>query len=665
MMHYRRTRTALAGACLLLVALEGAFLSLAALEGARAAEPTLLETPYFAAAVADGTLPPVAQRVPLEPEIADDSDGRPGGDLHILMAGAKDTRIVVAYSYARLVRYNLTLDFVPDLVQSVDIDGDRSFTFHLRQGQKWSDGAPFTSDDFRYWYEDVALNKDLSPSGLPLELLPEGEKPNVEFPDALTVRYSWPKPNPLFLPALAAPNPLYLFMPKHYLKQFHEKYADPKTLAALVKAQKQRNWAALHNKLDHAYRNDNPDLPSLEPWVLKTRPPADRFIFERNPFYHRVDAAGHQLPYIDRVLMSIADSKIIPAKTGAGESDLQARYIRFDNYTFLKEAEQRNNFTVDLWKTASGSQLALYPNLNVSDPAWRQLFRDVRFRRALSLAVDRHEINQAIYYGLAEEGQNTVLPASPLYKPRYRKEWASFDLKEANRLLDEVGLTQRDEDGIRLLPDGRPLEIIVESSGETTEASDVLELIGDTWREAGIKLFSKPSQLTMFRERIFDGDAMMAISFGIDNALVTADMPPLEFTPTNQSQLQWPKWGQYAETKGRAGETPDIPVGKQLLGLLGDWFNAGNHAERRKIWDDILTVNSDQVLSIGLVAGVPQPVVVNNRLRNVPAAGTYSWDPGAQFGIYHPDSFWFATDEQAAITPAVLSAGTPAAPPAN
>jgi peptide/nickel transport system substrate-binding protein len=661
MTRHALPRLAFAGrllACLLLAA--PPLLASRALAG-----DALVETPYFAKDVADGKLPPVAERIPAEPEIAAGDAGKSGGDLHILMAGAKDTRIIVAYSYARLVRYNAALEFEPDIAKSVDVENDRIFTFHLRQGMKWSDGAPFTADDFRYWYEDVALNDQLSPSGLPLELLPDGEKPKVEFPDDETVRYSWSRPNPLFLPALAAPNPLYLYMPKHYLKQFHEKYADAKALAALVKKYKQRNWAALHTKFDHAYRNDNPDLPSLEPWVLRTAAPAERFIFERNPFYHRIDAAGHQLPYIDRVLMSIADSKIIPAKTGAGESDLQARYIRFDNYTFLKDAEKRNSYTVDLWKTANGSQYALYPNLNVSDATWRQLFRDVRFRRALSLAVDRHEINQAIYYGLGKEGQNTVLPGSPLYQTKFRNEWANFDLKEANRLLDELGLTQRDDDGIRLLSDGRPLEIIVESSGESTEESDLLELIGDTWREAGIKLFSKPSQLTVFRDRIFSGDAMMAISFGIDNALVTADMPPLEFAPTTQAQLQWPKWGQFVETKGHAGEAADMPMGTKMRELYAAWFNAGSHDERVKIWNDLLAINSDQVTSIGLVAGVPQPVVVSNRLRNVPAEGTYSWDPGAQFGIYHPDSFWFATDEQAALTPAGPSAGTAAAPAAN
>jgi len=613
--------------------------------------PVLVETPALAGAVASGAVPPIGQRVPQEPLVASGAPGRPGGDLRVLMAGPKDTRLMVVYGYARLVGYTTGLKFAPDIAKSVDIDEDRVFTFHLREGHKWSDGEPFTADDFRYWYEDVALNPELSPSGLVRELLSQGEKPLVEFLDPLTVRYSWKHPNPLFLPALAGPSPLFLYQPAHYLKQFHAKYADKEKLKDLVKQRKQRNWVALYNRVDNAYRNDNPDLPSLEPWTLETRPPADRFVFKRNPYFHRVDSAGRQLPYIDRVLMNISDSKIIPAKTGAGESDLQARYLRFDNYTFLKDAEARNGFAVRLWRTAPGSQLALYPNLNNNDPVWRALFRDVRFRRALSIAIDRHEINQAIYYGLAKEGLNTVLPESPLYKPIFRKSWAEFDLAHANRLLDELGL-KRGGDGVRLLPDGRPLQIIVETAGESTEESDVLELIRDTWSEAGIKLFSRPSQLQVFRERIFSGETMMAISKGFDNGLVTADTPPMEFVPMSQQQLQWPKWGQYAETKGRAGEAPDMPLGRDLLTLLGDWFNTEAEADRKTIWEKILAVHADQVPTIGLVAGVPQPVVINNKLRNVPDEGVYNWDPGAHFGMYRPDAFWFATDEQAALPPA-------------
>lgn len=619
----------------------------AAIPGAAWAE--LHETPSFKGDVADGKLPKVEERIPQDPAVAElESIGTPGGELRMLMGGPKDTRMMVVYGYARLVAYTPSLELAPDVLKSMEVEGNQVFTLHLRRGHRWSDGHPFTSEDFRYWFEDVAQNSHLSPSGLPVSMLPQGEGPRFELLDETTVRYSWARPNPLFLPDMAGPSPLYIYRPSHYLKQFHQKYAEKSTLDALVKQANQRNWAALHNKLDTMYRDDNPDLPSLEPWILKTRPPADRFVFERNPYYYRIDQAGHQLPYIDRVVLSIADSKIIPAKTGAGESDLQARYLRFDNYTFLKASEQRNNYTVRLWRTGPGSQLALYPNLNVNDETWRSLFRDVRFRRALSLAVDRHEINQAIYFGLAIEGQNTVLPQSPLFEPEYREAWARFDPAEANRLLDLIGLTGRGSDSVRLLPDGRPIEIIVENSGESTEQSDVLELIRDSWRRIGIKLFAKPSQLTLFRRRVFSGETLMSIDKGIENGLATAAMSPWELAPTSQQQLEWPKWGQYYETKGAAGEPPNLPSAIRLKQLYEEWLAAVAPQEHARIWNDMLRIWADEVFSIGTVAGVLQPIVVNAKLRNVPEQGIYNWDPGAYFGIYKPDGFWFDLSEPSA-----------------
>ena len=627
-----------------------------------AAPGALHETPMFQEPVASERLPKVEERIPRDVKVAMlPVVGSPGGELRMLMAGPKDTRMMVVYGYARLVSYTPNLDIEPDILKSIEIEDGRIFTLHLRQGHKWSDGHSFTSEDFRYWFEDVASNPQLSPSGLPVALLVQGEAPRFEILDETTIRYSWTRPNPLLLPNLSGPSPLFIYCPSHYLKRFHEKFADKSALDALVKQAKQRNWAALHARLDGMYRNDNPDLPSLEPWILKTRPPADRFTFERNPYYYRVDETGQQLPYLDRVILSIADSKIIPAKTGAGESDLQARYLRFDNYTFLKESEDRNNFNVRLWRTGPGSQLALYPNINVNDQAWRELMRDLRFRRALSLGIDRHEINQAIYFGLAIEGQNTLLPQSPLYESEWRSAWARYDLPEANRLLDLIGLIKRGGDGMRLLPDGRPMEIIVENSGESTEQSDVLELIRDSWRKLGIRLFAKPSQLTLFRRRVFSGETMMSVDKGIENGLATAAMAPSEFAPTSQQQLEWPKWGQYYETKGRSGEGPDLPAAIRLKELYGDWLGAATEADQSRIWRSMLGIWAEEVYSIGTVAGVLQPVVVNAKLRNVPEEGIYNWDPGAFFGIYKPDGFWFDMSEMRAKS-ASLGAASPVQP---
>jgi peptide/nickel transport system substrate-binding protein len=639
----------------------GLALSTALVAPTEAAPAELQETPALKDDVASGKLPKIEMRVPEDPAVAELATiGTPGGELRMLMGGPKDTRMMVVYGYARLVGYTPSLALVPDILKAIEVEHNSVFTLYLRKGHKWSDGQPFTSEDFRYWFEDVARNKYLSPSGLPISMLPQGEGPRFEVLSETAVRYSWARPNPLFLPDLAGPSPLFIYRPSHYLKQFHEKYAEKEMLDALVKQANQRNWAALHNKLDTMYRGDNPDLPSLEPWVLKTKPPSDRFIFERNQYYYRIDKQGNQLPYIDRVILSIADSKIIPAKTGAGESDLQARYLRFDNYTFLKASEERNHYKVWLWRTGPGSQLALYPNLNANDDVWRGLVRDLRFRRALSLAVDRHEINQVIYFGLAIEGQNTLLPQSPLYEPRFRSAWARFDPNEANRLLDLIGLA-KGSDGFRQLPDGRPLEVVVENSGESTEQSDVLELIRDSWRRVGIKLFAKPSQLTLFRRRVFSGETLMSIDKGIENGLATAAMPPWEFAPTTQQQLEWPKWGQYYETKGTAGEAPSLPSAIQLRDLYGEWLAAVSDEEHTRIWRDMLQICAEEVFSIGTVAGVLQPIVVNAKLRNIPEQGIYNWDPGAYFGIYKPDGFWFDLSEASAKSASAASP-TPAVP---
>lgn len=615
------------------------------------------ETPSLRADVAAGKLPPVAARAPEQPLIVDlkaagKTMGRPGGTLRLLMSRAKDTRLMVAYGYARLVGFNERYEIVPDILESFDVQEGRVFTFHLRKGMRWSDGHPFTSEDFRYCWEDVANNKKLSPFGLTRALLVDGQPPKVEFPDATTVRYGWSKPNPLFLPLLASAEPPEIFMPAHYLKQFHEKYADPKRLEEQVKKAKQRNWGALHTLKGHSYKNDNPDLPSLEPWALVTAAPAERFVFVRNPYYYRFDAAGHQLPYIDRVTMDIADAKLIPLKTESGEADLQARYLRFEDYTFLKRGEKQNDYSVRLWRTGTGAQLALYPNLNAKDPAWRQIVRDVRFRRALSLAINRHEIDKVVYFGLGIEGNNTVLPESPLFKPEYQKAWATFDLKRANALLDEMGLTRRNDRGIRLLPDGRPMEIVVETAGATSEQTDALQLIHDTWEKIGIRLFTKPAQLEVFRNRIFAGETVMSISGGLDDGVPVPAVSPAELAPTAEDQLQWPKWGDYYDSDGKAGEKVDLPAAAELLALNQQWLVSTSDDESARVWHRMLEINAEQQFTIGIVAGVPQPVVVSNHLRNVPEKGIYSWEPGAQFGIYRPDSFWLDTApaETAGIT---------------
>ena len=621
-------------------------------EAAQAA--SYIEPPWFNPKIATGVLPPIALRLPEAPSVVSfagtaKKPGRYGGSLTMLMARAKDTRMAVVYGYARLVAYDPDYRLKPDILERFEVKEGRIFTFTLRKGHRWSDSTPFTTEDFRYWWEKVVRNKVLSRFGVPQALLVDGRKPRVEFIDRYTVRYSWAKRNPYFLPALAGPRPLYLYMPRHYMKRFHMDHAGKEFLRKMTeKGKKPDGWAKFHRKRGRMYRFQNSALPTLQPWIPTTAPPADRYVFVRNPYFHRVDRKGRQLPYIDRLIFVIADSKIVAAKAGVGETDLQGRYLRFTDFTFLKRGEARGKHKVYQWKTAVGAQIALYPNLNHKDQVWRKLFGDVRFRRALSLGIDRREINQVMYYGLAAEGANTVLPSSPLFRPAYRSAWARFDPAKANALLDEIGLTGHDSDGYRLLPDGRPLEIIVEAASEGSEYTDAMRLIKDSWRGIGIRLFQKNTRREMFRRRVYAGLTQIAMWSGLDYANVRAENPPLALAPTDQVQLQWSQWGLYHASKGRSGQKPTDPGAIRLIELLRRWETAESAGQRRDAWRRMLEIYADRVYSIGIVGGVIQPIVVNVRLRNVPKTGVWAWDPGGHLGIYRPDTFWFARTSGAA-----------------
>lgn len=621
-----------------------AVLALALVAPAAAATPTPLDPPSLAAEVASGALSPAAERIPEEPlvggfETLGRTTGKSGGRLRTLLPRDKDVRLLNVWGYARLVGYDENLQLKPDILRSVDVQDGRIFTLHLRKGHKWSDGAPFTSEDFRYYWEDIANNPELTPAGVPEELTLEGAPPVVTIVDALTVRYEWSSPNPRFLAMLAQAREPYIYRPAHYLRRFHVKYGDEADIAALVAAAKVKGWAALHNRRDSMYDNDNPEIPSLQPFLIEPGG-GPIFRFRRNPYFHRVDPWGMQLPYLDGVDATIVEPGLISAKTAAGDADLQFRGLAFADAGALKAAERGGGFGVRLYPVTKGAQVALYPNLTTSDPVWRAVMRDVRFRRALSAAIDRDDINRSLFFGLATPGNNTALKESSLYDASRTARGAVFDIAKANALLDEMGLTARDGRGIRLLPDGRALQIVVETSGESGEEAAILELIAPTWRKAGIGMIVRPYERSVLRNRAYSGESHMTVWSGFENGVPTAGASPDELAPVHQEFLAWPRWGQYVATRGASGEAADTPEAERLLQLNRDWIAATDDEARTAIWREMLDIHADQQFSIGIVSGVLQPVTVSNALRNVPEKGIFGWDPGAQFGMYRLDALW-------------------------
>ena len=622
------------------------FALLAVLAAPALAQTPLQETTFWAQEVAAGNLPPIGERLPDAPLVVDleakgRSFGTQGGTLRTLVTRSKDVRQMVVYGYARLVGYGPDYELYPDILRDVEVIEDRKYILHLRPGHRWSDGAPFTSADFRYWWEKVVNNPEITPSGPPEFMTVDDKLGRVTFPDDHTVIFEWDTPNSNFLPLLAQAAPPFIYRPAHYLRQFHIDFAETETLAEEVRRARVKSWAALHNKRDSMYKFDNADQPTLQPWINASGR-SSRKLFVRNPFYHRIDTRGVQLPYIDVVNMTIVGGGLVAAKANAGEVDLQARGLDFPDVSILKKGEaDGGNYRTLIWASGVASQIAIYPNLNFNDPVWREVMRDVRFRRALSLGIDRRMINRALYFGLGNEGGMTALSSSPLFNETDLLAWSAMDIEAANTLLDDMGLSNRNDAGIRLLPDGRPMEFVIETAGERQEVENALAIVTDTWREIGIKLVMRPLDRDILRNRVYAGVSMAAIWFGWDNGLPTAATSPKYLAPTNQEFFAWPKWGQHYATAGSAGEPPDIEAAKQLMQLADDWSHTTVPAERKAIWRAMLDIHADQQFAIGILSEAPQPVVISKRLRNVPEKAIWAYDPGAHFGVHRVDEFYF------------------------
>ncbi len=253
--------------------------------------------------------------------------------------------------------------------------------------------------------------------------------------------------------------------------------------------------------------------------------------------------------------------------------------------------------------------------------------RDARVRRAFSVAINRKDINNVVFYGLAKPSANTLIEASPLFDPAYRDAFAQFDPKLANKLLDEAGLAKRDWDGVRLLPDGRRAEITIEGTGEKAEETDSVELIVDNFRDIGIRLFYRSAQRELFRRRVLIGETVSRSGTVVDNGLAGPDTEPDAFAPTNRGQYQWPRFGQFIETSGRMGDAIDMPDVQELATLYKAWQKSETRAEREAIWRKMLRLHAEQVYSIGVVNHTLQPIIASRRLRNLPDSAWYSFEP--------------------------------------
>ncbi len=578
-------------------------------------------------------LPPVSERLPEEPlVVAPYSEiGMYGGQMRLISLGPETgTAENLSYRHVQLVRYSDDLQtIVPDVAKGWEWNQDYSeLTFFLRKGHKWSDGEPFTADDILFWYNDIQLNPELFPNPRD-SWKTQGTLMEIEKIDEYTVKFKFGAPRPGAL-TMFANSYIQPWQPKHFLSQFHIAY-NPKA-NELAQEQKLENWTALFRQYYHDWKDSfHKPVPTLEPYIIVEEDTQHR-LASANPYYFKVDTAGQQLPYINEQNETfISDLQLINLKVTAGEVDLKSNALSLTDYPLYKENEANGNYRVELPPAGLAGGMGYTFNITSKDPVLREIFNDIRFKQAMSLAINREEINQTVFLGLAKPMQ--FVPADPLFvkfvTPEQANYMASYDPDQANVLLDEMGL-QKGSDGFRLRKDGKPLIILMDY---TVLGGPALthELVKQYWEAVGVKVELKEVSTEAFRTRNManEQDVFVWRTDGTAAPSLIADSLNA-FVPFQAAGLQVKTgipWGQYWATEGKEGEKPadwaeklrqDVIKFSSLTPYSDEWNQAGQ---------EIVQEWNDQLITIGTVGEVPVPLIVSNRLGNTPPAFTSQiWD---------------------------------------
>jgi peptide/nickel transport system substrate-binding protein len=593
------------------------------------------EAPELAQRVASGELPPIEERLPTNPLVVPvvERIGEYGGTWNSGLVGS-NSWLIMTIGYEHLVRW--TPDWsgvIPNIAESVETNDDATeFTFHLREGMKWSDGHPFTADDILFWYEDVAMNAELYPGGPPGGFMTVGGEPGVvEKIDDYTVVFRFAAPNGFFLRILATPEGVHpTNYPKHYLSQFHPNYnAD---IDQVVRQAGAADWTGLWASkvgvsIYDAARYQDTERPNLTPWVITT--PFDagaRVIAVRNPYYWKVDSEGNQLPYLDRKVVEVAsDVEILVLKAIAGEIDMQdLRIATQANKPLFFDNQQGGDYRFfDTTPTFMNTAIIAL-NLTHPDPVKREIFQNKDFRIGLSHAINRQEIIDTVYTSQGEPWQAGPRPETIYYNEQLAKQYTEHDVVLANEYLDRAGYTQRDAQGYRLGPDGQRITIIGEASVDfRREHIDVLEFIQMNWREVGIDLQIRSVGRELLTTRTGTNQHDLVMWAG-DGGGPDSVMDPRWYFPFSGSSFHAIAWEQWYNNDGQDGEEP--PADVQLQMELYDRLRATADEELQdELFREILQIAADGFFVMGVNLDPPLYGIVKNDFRNVPESMPSAW----------------------------------------
>jgi len=611
------------------------------------AEPgmTFREAPMLAERVKRGKLPPLEERLPAEPMVVAPvyQIGEYGGTWLRMMKGSSDFHAYGRCVYEQMVRWTATpeggIEIGPGLVKEWEYtDGDRTLILHLRKGLKWSDGHPFSTDDVMFWWEKIAQDRNLSGS-IPRIWKPDGVAMELARIDSYTVSLKFQKPYPLALKYLAFWGnqwPLVFeragfFAPRHYLEKYLPVETEESDMAS---------YAIFEEKA-----NDfNPERPVMSAWKVVKWDPGSYLMGERNPYYWKVDPAGNQLPYLDRVEMEIfLNPEMINFRAVSGVLQMQLRHFNWEDRDLLQEFSEKRNYRI-IEYNVTGIR-AIMPNLQYpGDPVIKQLFQDRRFRIALSLAIDRELIDKLCYNGEGNFSRMALHPSAPDYvEVKGLPDYLRHDPERANALLDEIGLAQRDAEGYRIGPDGRTVSLIMELTNILGPDMDSVEIVRSNWEAVGLKTALKPEERTLYFQRVTQNGEHMIGVVGAE-----ASFPLLNYARWFATSLwdEWAHhWAKWYVSKGEQGEEPPAEV-KRLQEIQSILSVTVDKQERQRLWKEVIRMHTEHMWVIPLVTQGKQIGVLSNRFGNVPDRGLSSWVTMTP-GYLNPETFFMKQEKLA------------------
>lgn len=590
------------------------------------------ESAFLQAQVDAGTLPAVAARLPEVPLVITpwEKTGQQGGDWnHALVGGGSLSMLVRYQGYEPLVRFTSDWSGIEaNVAESYEVNADATeYTIKLRKGHKWSDGEPFTTADVQFWYDAYFTDKDTTLGGNAWWSA-GGEQAKLQVVDEQIFKVVFAKPNGFFLQQLAwAQQDQLTRTPKHYLEKFHLKY-NPEA-DALAKAAGLESWIALFQQeigmLDDNAFFQNAKRPTLNAWAFHLEGGSapgqntETTIAVRNPYYHKVDTEGTQLPYFDRVVYQmVADPEVLLLKTLQGEIDMMDQYIGTPtNKPVLFDGQEKGGFSFYTLKETAANVMAFQLNLNHLDKTKRELFNNLDFRRALSTGIDRQALIDAVFVGQGAPAQPSMREGDPLYNEQLSKQYTEFDADKANTMLDAI-IPNKDGEGYRTDAEGRRVSIIFEIDQTRTTFLDMFELAIPMFQAIGIDAQMRTMDRSLWETRVRRGREYDATAhqFGA-NSGIAAMLDPRFYVPINNNCFYAPGWSLYYTQPDNADAIEPPADVKAQQDLYRKLVGTADPAEQKKIMAEVLQGAADLFFTFGVSLPADGYGIVKNNMVNV------------------------------------------------